>query len=221
MILAAGRGKRLKPLTDSLPKSLCIVQGKALIEHHVIRLAEAGFSRLIINHAYLGGHIRRHLGDGRQWGVKIHYSPEPTGGLETGGGIVNALPLLGSEPFVCVNADIYTDYPFNRLPLASTHCAHMVLVHTDPALKHFGDFGLSPEGRVLQEQTNYTHSGIACYHPRIFDKLTPGRYSVVPLLRGLMQQQLVSGEIYTGVWFDIGSAERLAKAEHFGRIKKM
>ncbi|MBY0377209.1 MAG: NTP transferase domain-containing protein, partial [Gammaproteobacteria bacterium] len=118
MILAAGRGDRLKPLTEKQPKAMCLVQQKPLIEHHVARLAELGFERIVINHAYLGSQIRRHLGTGSKWGIEICYAPEPPGGLETGGGIYNALPLLGKQPFVTVNADVFTDFNFRMLHLA-------------------------------------------------------------------------------------------------------
>lgn len=215
MILAAGRGSRLKPITDAIPKSLCEVHGKTLIEHHVIRLAKAGFTRLIVNHAYLGGHIRRHLGKGHQWGVQISYSPEPTGGLETGGGIVNALPLIGSEAFVCVNADIYTDYDFSQLQLPTESLAHLVLVKNNAALNHFGDFALSRKGILSNDHAEYTYSGIAVYRPEIFKKLPLVRYSVIPLLRKLTQQQRLTGEIYTGLWFDVGSHERLKAVNKF------
>jgi len=208
MILAAGRGERLRPLTDLCPKALCTIHNTPLIEYHVSRLAQAGFERIIINHAYLGGKIRHYLGDGQRFGVHILYSPEPPGALETGGGILNALPLLGDAPFLTVNADIYTNYSFKSLHLPAASLAHLVLVNT-PASHHTSDFGLSNTHHVTNDHKLYTFSGIACYHPRFFDDCVPGRYSVTPLLRAMADNRQISGEIHTDVWFDIGSPERL------------
>jgi len=207
MILAAGRGERLKPLTNKLPKALCAVQGKPLIEHHLRALATAGFQRVIINHAYLGGLIRAQLGTGQHFGLTIQYTPEPPGGLETGGGIVNALPLLGNEPFVTINADIFTDYPLANLQLPSSSMVHIILV-PKPDYVSQGDFGLS---NVQLANTNklYTFSGIACYRSEIFNICKPGRYSVAPLIRQLAEVKRATGELYNGVWHDIGSRERL------------
>jgi MurNAc alpha-1-phosphate uridylyltransferase len=211
MILAAGRGERLKPLTDFKPKALCTVHNIPLIEYHVAKLAAAGFKRLVINHAYLGGQIRQHLGDGRRWGLKICYSPEPPGGLETGGGIVNALPLLGDQPFVTVNADIYTDYNFALLKLPITSLAHLVLVNK-PSYSAQGDFGLSESLQLDNTDRQYTFAGIACYRPELFDDYEPGRYSVTPLLRQLAINKQATGELHRGEWFDIGSPQRLKLA---------
>ncbi len=216
MILAAGRGKRLKPLTDMIPKSLCPVQGKPLIEHHINKLAQAGFSRIVINHAHLGGQIRQYLGTGRQWGIDILYSPEPPGGLETGGGIVNALDLLGSEPFITVNADIYTDYDFKRLQLPTTSSAHLVLVKNDSRLQHFGDFGLSADNFIMNNRKEYTFAGIACYRPALFTPLIAGRYSIIPKLRQWIGENIVTGELHAGKWYDIGSHFRLQIANESG-----
>ncbi|MFI4962868.1 MAG: nucleotidyltransferase family protein, partial [Legionellales bacterium] len=178
MIFAAGRGERLKPLTDSLPKALCSVHGRALIEHHVTNLAQAGYTRIVINHAYLGGKIKQHLGDGNRFGVEICYSPEPPGALETGGAVVRALPLLGEEPFITVNADIYTNFDFANLPNETLDNMHLILVDKNPALKHHGDFGLMPNHLISNSNREYTFSGIACYHPRVFKDLPQGRYSL-------------------------------------------
>lgn len=208
MILAAGRGERLKPLTNQIPKAKSLVNGIPLIEHHIIKLAEAGFNRIIINHAWLGGQIRRHVGHGEKWQVDICFSAEPPGGLETGGGIVQALPLLGQEPFVTVNADIFTTYPFAQLTLPTTSLAHLVLT-TNPVHKTQGDFGLT-QSIVSNDNAQYTFSGIACYHPNAFQGALPGRYSVTPLLRQLANQQLASGELFTGHWADIGTLARLS-----------
>ncbi|MDX1836381.1 nucleotidyltransferase family protein [Legionella taurinensis] len=210
MILAAGRGERLKPVTLYTPKAMCRVQGIPLIERHVVNLARAGFEKIIINHAYLGGQIRHHLGDGRRFGVTIHYSPEPPGGLETGGGIQNALQLLGDAPFLTVNADIITHYDFTRLALPQDSLLHLVLV-PNPAHNRAGDFGLTTEGRLTNDRV-YTYPGIACYHPQALKHCLPGRYSVVPLMRALVRNQQATGELFEGVWLDIGSTDRLNQA---------
>ena len=211
MILAAGRGTRLKPMTDRLPKALCPVKGIPLIERHVAHLAQAGFKRVIINHAHLGGQIRQHLGNGAHWDIEICYSPEPPGGLETGGGVVNALPLLGEQPFVTVNADIFTDYNFATLKLPQTSQAHLVLVN-QPINSQQGDFGLNSLGQLENNPRQFTFSGIACYRPEIFKSRGPGRYSLTPLLRQLVTEQQVTGEVFHGIWFDIGSPTRLELA---------
>lgn len=210
MILAAGRGERLKPVTLYTPKAMCRVQGMPLIERHVVTLARAGFEKIIINHAYLGGQIRHHLGDGQRFGVTIHYSPEPPGGLETGGGIQNALNLLGDEPFITVNADILTHYDFTRLALPSDSLVHLVLV-PNPLHNKAGDFGLTTAGRLTNDRV-YTYHGIACYHPQALNLCTPGRYSIVPLMRQLVSAQQASGELFLGEWLDIGSVDRLNQA---------
>ncbi|PWY56819.1 nucleotidyltransferase family protein [Legionella qingyii] len=209
MILSAGRGDRLKPLTDVTPKALCIVKGKPLIEHHIFNLAQAGFERLVINHAYLGGKIRQYLGNGTRWGIEICYSPEPPGGLETGGGIVNALPLLGDKPFITVNADIYTDFDFSQLQPENTDAIHVILVNKNPALNHPGDFGLINQTQLSNSNREYTLAGICCYHPQIFTHYKQGRYSVAPIIRQYAEQNKVTACLYDGVWFDIGTLERL------------
>lgn len=211
MILAAGRGTRLRPVTDIHPKALCAVHGRPIIEYHVANLAAAGFERLIVNHAYLGGQIRHCLGNGGRFGIEICYSPEPPGGLETGGGIVNALPLLGEEPFLTVNADIVTDYNFALLKLPANSLVHLVLVNK-PSYLPQADFGLSKTSLLDNTNRQYTFPGIACYHPEFFKDCKIGRYSVTPMLRKLATEQRASGELYTGKWIDIGSWEQLALA---------
>ncbi|TAL58871.1 MAG: nucleotidyltransferase family protein [Legionella sp.] len=212
MILAAGRGERLKPLTEKIPKALCLVQGKPLIEHHVLNLAKAGFERIVINHAYLGGKIRQYLGNGSRYGVEICYSPETPGGLETGGGIVKALPLLGKDSFVTVNGDIYTDFDFSSIDPAHNEFLTMILVKNNPGLLHHGDFGLSPNHTLTNTNLDYTFAGIACYQPEIFSGCQQGRYSVTPLIRQLVAENKVLGRLHSGFWFDIGSQERLEAA---------
>lgn len=209
MILAAGRGERLRPLTDTLPKALCVVKGKPLIEHHVINLARAGFNRLVINHAYLGGQIRHYLGDGASYNIEICYSPEPPGGLETGGGVVQAIELLGKNPFITVNADVFTDFDFSKLMPNPNSLAHLVLTPNNVALGHHGDFGLSVENLITNTKPEFTFAGIACYHPCLFTNCQPGRYSLTPLIRLWANQGKVSGQLHQGHWSDIGSIERL------------
>ena len=213
MILAAGRGERLKPLTDTVPKALCVVKGLPLIEHHVINLTQAGFKQLIINHAYLGGQIRQHLGTGARWGINIIYSPEPPGGLETGGGIVNALSLLGNKPFLTVNADIYTDFDFNQLSLESVDFIHVIVVNKNPQLLHHGDFGLQGT-QLTNASLDYTFAGIACYNPQVFANMNQGRYSITPLIRRYTNANQVTAALHTGTWCDIGSVERLKAANN-------
>ncbi|EHL30768.1 N-acetylmuramate alpha-1-phosphate uridylyltransferase MurU [Legionella drancourtii] len=214
MILAAGRGERLKPLTELKPKALCVVNGQSLLERHIVNLAQAGFERLVINHAYLGGQIRQHLGDGARWGVEICYSPEPPGGLETGGGIVNALPLLGNQPFITVNADIYTDFDFTQLQPVENDSLHIILVNNNPKLNHHGDFGLVNQQQLTNTNREYTLAGICCYHPSVFADCKQGRYSVAPLIRSYAEHNKATASIYHGIWFDIGSLERLHAANN-------
>lgn len=212
MILAAGRGERLKPLTNTIPKALCMVHDKPLIVHHILHLAQAGFERIVINHAYLGGKIRNLIGNGSTYGVEICYSPEPPGGLETGGGLLQALPLLGKDPFLVVNADIYTDYDFIACSLTPSNFIHLVLTLKNPDLNHPGDFGLTSQHQVTNTEKMYTFTGIAVYRPEMFKNCEYGRFSLKPMLKSLVNNGLVSGEWYQGKWFDIGSQERLKAA---------
>lgn len=209
MILAAGRGERMRPLTDDTPKALLRIGGQMLIEHHVHALAQAGITELVINHAHLGEQIVKALGDGDAYGVSIRYSPEAGAALETGGGIFNALPLLGEQPFLVVNADIWTDFPFDGLPAAPNGLAHLVMVD-NPDHHQDGDFSLS-NGRVSPRgPAMLTFSGIGVYRPELFDGCQAGAFPLGPLLRAAMEREQVSGEFYSGRWFDIGTPERLA-----------
>jgi MurNAc alpha-1-phosphate uridylyltransferase len=208
MILAAGRGERMRPLTDSLPKPLLSVSGKPLIEHHVERLAAAGFERLVINLAWLGEMIRDHLGDGVRYGLTIHYSEEAPQALETGGGIFRALPLLQPGPFLVVNGDVLTDYPFERLQLAASHDAHLVLVPNPPQHPR-GDFGLEAGRGVASAAKQFTFSGIAAYDSRFFDGCTAGSFPLKPLLVRSMAAGRCAAELYEGLWEDVGTPERL------------
>lgn len=212
MILAAGRGDRMRPLTDKVPKPLLCVGGKPLIEYHIEALADAGIQELIINHAHLGRQIEQALGEGARWGVSVRYLAEPPGALETGGGIYNALPLLGSEPFIVVNADIWTRYPFRALPRDPCGVAHLVLV--DNPMQHpEGDFVLT-DGNVRDSGApRLTFSGIGVYRRELFSGCTAGRFPLAPLLREAMRAQGVTGEHFRGGWFDVGTPERLRELD--------
>lgn len=210
MILAAGRGNRLRPLTDHTPKPLVEVNDLSLIEYHLFKLAKAGVSEVVINHAWLGEKIEHKLGDGSAYGLKILYSPEPEGGLETAGGIIQAMPMLtdGQKPFVVVNGDVWTDYDFQKLadyPLADK-LAHLVLVST-PSFKDSGDFGLE-EGLALSSG-DYTFSGLSVLSPKLFEGQKVGFLKLAPFLRKAMQAKLVTAEIFQGDWDDVGTLERL------------
>lgn len=213
MILAAGKGERLRPLTLHTPKPLVRAAGVPLIEYHVRALARAGFSELVINHAWLGQQIEDYLGDGERYGVHIRYSAEGEP-LETGGGIFKALPLLGEEPFVVVNGDIFTDYDFSALRRPFSEKAHLVLVN-NPAHHPAGDFSLAA-GRVADatvDDASLTYSGIAVLSPALFAGSQPGAFKLAPLLRAAMAGSQVTGEHFTGRWVDVGTHERLAEVE--------
>ena len=218
LIFAAGRGERFKSFTNHTPKVLYPINHRPLIEYHLIHLKQAGFSRILINHAYLGDQIKRHLGNGARFDLEIIYLPEPPGALESAGGILNARPYLDEEFFLTLNADIYTDYDFSNIRCHHlTHHAHLVLVPHTTATHSHPDFGYN-RGLVSNEQRAYTFSGIACYQSQLFHGQlfhdTPRRAQITPWLRTWADQQQVSGEIYQGQWFDIGSPERLQFAEH-------
>lgn len=213
MILAAGHGTRMRPLTDHTPKPLLLAGGKPLIVWHIEKLARAGFRDIVINLAWLGWQIPEALGDGSRWQVRLHYSDEQfEGALETAGGIIKALPLLGDEPFLVVNGDVWCDYPCLLHTLATTDLAHLVLVN-NPAHHLKGDFALQ-EGRVFNEGAErYTFSGIGYYRPELFAGLEYGKRPLAPLLRTAMQHGQVSGEWFGGDWRDIGTPERLAELD--------
>jgi len=206
MILAAGRGERLRPFTDSTPKPLLEVRGKPLIVYHLEALARAGFNEIVINLSWLGEQIRQRLGAGEAFGVRIDYSEEAVA-LETAGGILQALPLLG-ERFVVVNGDIFTDYDFSGLRETAT-AAHLVLVD-NPGHNSGGDFSLDDGMVVNHGKPMHTFSGIAQYHRSFFEGLEPGKQALAPLLRAASDRGQVSGELFRGEWSDIGTAERLA-----------
>ena len=208
MILAAGRGERLRPLTDTKPKPLLEVAGRPLIAHHLERLASAGFREVVINLAHLGDMIRDTLGDGTHWGLNLHYSQEPEGALDTGGGIKQALPLLGESPFAVINGDIFSHYPLGRLRAIKCDHAHLVLV-PNPEHNPGGDFALDGGYIASNGEPRHTFSGISVYHPLFFASVPDGRFSIVPLLRKAAARQQVTGEIFKGEWHDIGTVERL------------
>lgn len=213
MILAAGKGERLRPLTLHTPKPLVRVAGVPLIEYHLRALAAAGVSEVVINHAWLGQQIEDHLGDGQRFGVAIRYSAEGEP-LETGGGIFRALPLLGDAPFLLINGDIWCDYPFAALSRPLSGLAHLVLVD-NPGHHPEGDFVL--EGVRVETardgMPNLTYSGIAVLDPRLFAGCSPGAFKLAPLLRRAMAEGQVSGERFAGRWVDVGTHERLAEIE--------
>ncbi len=208
MILAAGRGERLRPLTDHTPKPLIEVAGRPLIEWTIEQLVASGYTELVINVAHLGQKIIDRLGDGRQLGCNICYSNEGEVGLETGGGIQRALPLLGDAPFLVVNGDIATDFPFHLLPTKLKGMAHVVLV-PNPSHNPEGDFSLKGELVSEEGEVSYTFSGIGVYHPKLFSNGHSGHFPLAPLLRKAMQSNDVSGELHEGFWLDIGTVERL------------
>lgn len=209
MILAAGRGERMRPLTDFTPKPLLKVAGKALIEHTLCQLVEAGFTDVVINHAHLGAQIEAALGDGSRYGARIRYSPEGAGALETAGGIVQALPLLGAAPFLVVNGDIATDFAFAELHGLKIDLAHLILVDNPP--HHLrGDFGLDGAGKVVEQGSGLlTFSGIGIYDPALFADTPPGVSKLGPLLRRAIAERRVSGRKHDGFWLDVGTPERL------------
>jgi MurNAc alpha-1-phosphate uridylyltransferase len=207
MILAAGRGERLRPLTDHIPKPLIEAGGKPLILHLIESLVRGGIDEIIVNTAHLGEKIQARLGDGRAFGATIHYSPEHEA-LETGGGIYRALPLLGPAPFLVINGDIATDFPFGTLKDRPIDLAHLVLV-PNPDHHPQGDFGLA-EGLALEQGSpQFTFGGIGVYRPELFSECSAGRFPLAPLLRTAMKASRVSAELWPGFWMDIGTIERL------------
>jgi MurNAc alpha-1-phosphate uridylyltransferase len=210
MILAAGRGVRMRPLTDTSPKALLAVGGKPLIAWQLERLARAGFTEAVINHAHLGHMLEAALGDGSRFGISIRYSPEHEA-LETAGGIARALPILGEMPFLVVNADVYSEYDFAALAGIDLHdrLAHLVLVDNPPQHAR-GDFALDSDGVRASGARLLTFSGIGVYAPRLFAGIAPNaKVALAPLLRQAIAAARVSGEHYRGRWHDIGTAARL------------
>lgn len=212
MILAAGRGERLRPLTDTVPKPLVEIGGRTLLDRHLSALTAAGFDEVVINLAWLGEQIEDFAGNGDRWGLRIEYTREPEGALETAGGIRNALDLLGEDPFLVANGDIVTDYDFARLHGHDPDgLAHLVLVD-NPDHHPEGDFHL--DGRLVRNHggPRLTFSGIGVYRPELFSALPPATAPLAPLLLKAMSHDLVAGEHHRGTWLDIGSPERLDRA---------
>ena len=217
MLLAAGRGERMRPITDHIPKPLLEVAGKPLIVRHIENLVRAGISELVINHAHLGAQIEQALGDGSRFGARIQYSPEAHA-LETAGGIANALPLLGNGPFAVINGDIFCDYDFACLHeraarlVANGDTAHLVLVDNPPQHPG-GDFGLN-QLRVTDSVPRFTFSGIGIYRPALFAGIPRGSIApLAPLLRAQIALAKVSGEHHPGLWVDVGTPQRLAELD--------
>ena len=216
MILAAGHGKRMRPLTDHLPKPLLEVGGKPLIVWHIEKLKKAGITDITINIGWKGSKIPEVLDDGSQWNVQLHYSDEQgTGPLETAGGIHKALPLLTTEdndPFIVVNGDVWCDYTFSSLQLAEKDLAHLILIK-NPEHHPEGDFRLHDNRVYDVGKPSYTFSGIGCYRHKLFASLTEGKAALAPLLRAAMRDGKVSGEFYSGDWRDIGTPKRLEQLD--------
>ena len=214
MILAAGLGTRLRPLTDHLPKTLLNVAGKPLLEHHLERLQAASYKEIVINLSYLGGMIQAQLGDGRRFGLHIGYSHEGWEPLETAGGIIHALPLLEDAPFLVVNGDIWCDHPLSFQPLPHGKQAHLVLVD-NPAHNPGGDFAFK-HGKIYNAGEHcLTFSGIGIYDPELFKGCGAGKLALAPILRAAADKGLISAEYFCGKWFDIGTVERLEQAERY------
>lgn len=208
MILAAGRGERLRPLTDETPKALVEVNGESLLERHLRAMAGVGVTTVVINLGWLGEQIVERVGCGSKFGLQVVYSPEYDNILDTGGGIHRALPLLGENPFWVVNADIYTEFRLTDLTLEDNMLGHLILVAT-PAHKQAGDFDLV-DGLVSNNGNRpLTYSGIAVYRPELFAGQEPGRFSLVPLMREAADRRQLAGSLFEGVWEDIGTADRL------------
>ncbi|MFK3682945.1 N-acetylmuramate alpha-1-phosphate uridylyltransferase MurU [Pseudomonas sp. NPDC088890] len=213
MILAAGKGERMRPLTLHTPKPLVPVAGQPLIEYHLRALAAAGVSEVVINHAWLGQQIEDHLGDGSRFGLSIRYSAEGEP-LETGGGIFKALPMLGEAPFLLVNGDVWSDYDFRQLNKPLEGLAHLVLVD-NPGHHGRGDFRLQGAQVVDGDDApgTLTFSGISVLDPALFAGCQPGAFKLAPLLRQAMTQGKVTGEHHGGLWVDVGTLDRLAEVE--------
>ncbi len=212
MLLAAGRGERLRPLTDHTPKPLLEVGGRTLIEWQIARLLRAGVREFVINLAHLGTQIESRLGDGARYGARFHYSAEPVGALETGGGIRQALPLLGDTPFIVANADVWIEFDYARLTAPTRDLGHLVLVR-NPAHNAGGDFALTGDRIANDGPQRYTFAGVAVYSRALFEHLPAGRFPLAPLLRAAADRGLLGGQLHDGCWIDVGTPERLAETQ--------
>lgn len=210
MLLAAGRGERLRPITDTLPKPLVEIAGKPLIVYHLEALASAGIRAVVINLSWLGEKIRVALGDGSRYGVRIAYSEEGPVPLETGGGIHRALPLLGPGPFLVVNSDVWTDMDLSRVPTLEEDADARLVLAPNPPHHPRGDFGLEGDFVVEREAGRFTYTGIGVYRPELFAACAPGKFPLLPLLQRAIAARRLRGGLYRGEWLDIGSPERLA-----------
>lgn len=215
MILAAGRGQRMRPLTDTLPKPLLSVGGKSLIVWHLEKLAKSGVQDVVINTAWLGDKLVQAVGDGSQWGLQVTWSHEPTGGLETAGGVIQALPHLGEEHFLLINGDVWTDYPFEQLvnsARALEKKQSLLVLVPNPTHHPQGDFMLQSSGHVHfrdKQEQGWTFSGLSVLHPAMFADIPAGRLALRPLFESQIEQQKLLGQPYLGLWRDIGTPERL------------
>lgn len=221
VLLAAGYGKRMRPLTDHTPKPLLKVGQHSLIEHHLFSLANQGFRKVVINIAHLAEQFKPALGGGENYGLSISYSDESASGpLETAGGLVNALPLITSDPFITVNADIWTDYQVKKLLQSPIECAKLVMV-SNPDHNPDGDFALADNGMLVAKLTRanstalnaLTYSGMAIYHKSLFENLPAGKQALAPIFRELIQENRLEGTRLSGTWYDIGTPERLAELQ--------
>ena len=212
MVLAAGRGERMRPLTDVTPKPLLEVGGQPLIAWHLRALARSGVRDIVVNLSWLGDRIRERLGSGSAYGVSIEYSEEGPVPLETGGGIFQALPLLGPAPFLVVNADVWTDFDFRGLTLDATADARLLLARNPPHHPR-GDFGLDGDHVVESSAERYTYCGIGIYRPELFTGCSAGRFALLPLLKRAIAARRLRGQVHQGEWLDIGSPERLAELD--------
>lgn len=209
MILAAGRGERMRPLTLSRPKPLLEAGGHRLVEYHLAALAKLGIDEIVVNLSWLGGMIREALGDGRRYGVAIRYSDEGPEPLGTGGGLLRALPLLGEDPFIVVNGDVWSDFAFDSLSRPAASMAHLVLVENPPHHPG-GDYSLDATGSVHAPPTRLTYAGISVLHPQLFAGCAAGEFALKPLLDRAMQEGRLTGQRHPGAWSDVGTPERLA-----------
>jgi len=209
MVLAAGRGERMRPITDTLPKPLVPVAGKPLIGYHLERLARAGFKDVVINLSWLGDRISAALGSGREYGLSITYSEEGPEPLETGGGIFKALPLLGPGPFLVVNGDTWSDIEYGHLSLENGANGRLVLV-PNPTHNTRGDFGIEGGYVVDRDDDRFTYSGVGVYRPEFFAGCSPGKFPMLPLLKRAIAARLLRGEVHRGEWCDVGTPQRLA-----------
>ena len=210
MILAAGRGERLKPITNTIPKCLVKVGDQTLLERHFQMLVRAGVTKVVINLGWLGEKIVDFVGSGDKFGLQVIYSPENDITLDTGGGIVKALPMLGDKPFWVINGDIYTDYILSKIDLESGSLGHLILV-PNPSFKSVGDFNLKNDKIIKDNKLPFTFSGMALYDPKLFTNKTVKRFSIVPILIELMKNEGLSGSLYEGNWHDVGTPSRLAE----------